>query len=333
MNHEPLDAGLIVAPIPGTGPRPGLFARLSKGLSRSSDRLSEQIVSVLTKKRLEPADLDALEEMLIEADLGSLAAGEIAAAFGRARVGREATELEIRESLADAVAAQIVHREGRFEPLGGSKPYVVLFVGVNGSGKTTTLGKIAADLRRRGARVLIAAGDTFRAAAIEQLTVWAERANAPILTRPAGSDAAGLAYDAATQAKAEGYDVLLIDTAGRLQNKQGLMEELAKIVRVLKKVDPRFPQETLLVLDATVGRNALAQVEVFERIARVTGLVMTKLDGTARGGVLVPVAAASAAPVKLIGVGEGIDDLQPFQARAFARSLVGLSPSPVRDLA
>ena len=201
---------------------------------------------------------------------------------------------------------------------------MVLLVGVNGSGKTTTLGKIASELKGRGGKVLIAAGDTFRAAAIEQLQVWADRAGVPILVKPHGSDAASLAFEAVTRAQAEELDVVLIDTAGRLQNKAGLMEELAKMVRVLKKLDPAYPHETLLVLDATVGKNAASQVEVFTKIAGVTGLVMTKLDGTARGGVLVPLAEASSAPVKLIGVGEGIDDLQPFDPEAFARSLVGL---------
>ena len=203
----------------------------------------------------------------------------------------------------------------------------MLFVGVNGSGKTTTLGKIAYELSRRNARVLIAAGDTFRAAAIEQLQVWAERSNAGFVSKGPGADAAGLAFDAVTRARDEGYDVVLIDTAGRLQNKSGLMDELAKIVRVLKKMDPSLPHETLLVLDATVGRNGLAQASGFAATADVTGLVMTKLDGTARGGVLVPVAQASDSPIKLIGVGEGIDDLQPFDAHAFARSLVGLEES------
>jgi len=263
--------------------------------------------------------------MLIEADLGPAAAGRITERFGRERVGREATDIEVKESLADAIFHEIAHREGRFDPLAvKARPVVVMFVGVNGSGKTTTLGKIAADLTAKGAKVLIAAGDTFRAAAIEQLTVWADRAGASIISKPAGSDAAALAFEAATRARAEQVDVLLIDTAGRLQNKQGLMDELGKIVRVLKKIDPAYPHETLLVLDATVGRNALSQIEAFDRIARITGVVMTKLDGTARGGVLVPVAAAAAAPIKLIGVGEGVEDLQPFDARAFSRSLVGL---------
>ena len=268
--------------------------------------------------------LDDLEEMLIEADLGPAAAGRVAEAFGKARFGREASESEIKLALAEAVAAELLPRQGRFDPLSGAKPYVVLFVGVNGSGKTTTLGKIAADLTGRGAKVLIAAGDTFRAAAVEQLKVWADRSGADFLSRPTGADAAGLAFDALEQARNGGYDVLLIDTAGRLQNKSGLMDELLKIVRVLKKIDPDAPHETLLVLDATVGRNALSQENIFGNTAGVTGIVMTKLDGTARGGVLVPVAQASDAPIKLIGVGEGIEDLQPFDAVAFSRSLVGL---------
>ena len=307
-----------------TPKKPGWFQRLTEGLSRSSRQMSDQVVSVFGKKPLDQAMLDELEEMLIEADLGPKAAGQIAEAFGKARFGREASEDEVKEALALAIGDQLVERQGRFEPLGGAKPFVVLFVGVNGSGKTTTLGKIAADLNARGAKVLIAAGDTFRAAAVEQLKVWAERAHAGFISRPPGSDAAGLAFDAFDQAKSQGYDVLLLDTAGRLQNKSALMDEHLKIVRVLKKLDPDAPHETLLVLDATVGRNALSQVEAFDRIAGITGVVMTKLDGTARGGVLVPVAQASDAPIKLIGVGEGIDVLQVFDAREFSRSLVGL---------
>ena len=324
-DNRPGDDGLIVAPIRMGLERPGLFQRLSKGLSRSSKELSEQVVQVFTMKKLDQEALDRLEEMLIEADLGPAAAARVTEAFGRSRFGKESTETEVREALAAAIAAELRPHEARFEPLSGPRPHVVLFVGVNGSGKTTTLGKVAADLKRQGAKVLIAAGDTFRAAAIEQLAVWAERAGAPILSKPPGADAAGLAFEAVTRAKAEGLDVVLIDTAGRLQNKSALMDELAKVVRVLKKIDPAYPHETLLVLDATVGRNALSQVEAFGRIAGVTGVVMTKLDGTARGGVLVPVAEASGAPIKMIGVGEGIDDLQPFDANAFARSLVGLT--------
>jgi fused signal recognition particle receptor len=304
--------------------KPGWFQRLSQGLGKSSSRLAEQVASVLTKKRLDQDDLDQLEEMLIEADIGSAAAGRITAAFGRARFDKEADADEVKESLADAIAAELTPHQGVFRPLSGPRPYVVLFVGVNGSGKTTTLGKIATDLRSQGARVLIAAGDTFRAAAIEQLQVWAQRSGAGFLARGPGADAAGLAFDAVVQARTEGYDVVLIDTAGRLQNKSGLMDELAKIVRVLQKMDPTMPHESLLVLDATVGRNGLNQATGFAKTARVTGIVMTKLDGTARGGVLLAAAEAGQAPIKLIGVGEGADDLQPFDARAFARSLVGL---------
>ena len=324
MSDAPPDDGFIIAPIPGFGPKTGWTQRLSKGLARSSREFTEQITAVLTKRRLDQDALDALEEMLIEADLGPAAAARISEAFGRARFGREADEDEVKEALAEAIAAELSPHQARFDPLRGPKPYIVLFVGVNGSGKTTTLGKIAADLKGRGAKVLVAAGDTFRAAAVEQVRAWGDRAGAPVIAKSTGADAAGLVYEALQIAKAEGYDVLLIDTAGRLQNKSALMDELAKIVRVLKKLDPSAPHETLLVLDATVGRNALSQVEAFDRTAGVTGVVMTKLDGTARGGVLVPVAEASHAPIKLIGVGEGVQDLQPFDATRFARSLVGL---------
>jgi fused signal recognition particle receptor len=248
----------------------------------------------------------------------------VTAAFAEARFGREASEPEIKQALAQAVAAELKNHEGRFDPLAGPRPNVVLFVGVNGSGKTTTLGKIAADLRRRGAKVMVVAGDTFRAAAVDQLKVWADRSGATFVSGKPEADPAGLAFDALTRARAEGFDVVLIDTAGRLQNKQALMDELLKIIRVIRKVDPEAPHEVLLVLDATVGRNALAQEQVFGRMAMVSGIVMTKLDGTARGGVLVPVAHASDAPIKLIGVGEGIDDLQPFNA-------AGLRPLAGRD--
>ena len=302
----------------------GWFKRLTSGLSRTTREMTEQVTSVLVKKPLDQDQLDQLEEMLIEADLGPHAAARIARAFGEARFGRSSTEDEVKEALAEAVAAELVPRQGVFDPLSGPRPYVVLFVGVNGSGKTTTLGKIASDLTGRGAKVLIAAGDTFRAAAVGQLQVWAQRAGADFMSRETGADSAGLAFDAVEKARAEGHDVVLIDTAGRLQNKQGLMDELLKVIRVIKKVDPDAPHETLLVLDATVGRNALAQENIFGNQIGVSGIVMTKLDGTARGGVLVPVAQASDAPIKLIGVGEGVDDLQPFDARAFSRSLVGL---------
>ncbi len=307
-----------------TEPKTGWLQRLAKGLSRSSKAMTEQLTGAFTKAPLDQARLDELEEMLIEADLGPHSAARITARFGEGRFGRAIGEDEIKEALAQAIGEELSAREGTFDALTGPRPFVVLFIGVNGSGKTTTLGKIAADLRARGARVLIAAGDTFRAAAVEQLKVWADRAGADFISRPTGSDAAGLAFDALEKARVEAYDVLLIDTAGRLQNKQGLMDELHKIIRVLKKLDPDAPHETLLVLDATVGRNALNQENIFGNQIGVSGIVMTKLDGTARGGVLVPVAQASDSPIKLIGVGEGIEDLQPFNARAFARSLVGL---------
>jgi fused signal recognition particle receptor len=305
-------------------PKGGWLDRLGAGLSRTSRQMTEQVAAAFTARPLDQAQLDALEEMLIEADLGPKAAARITQAFSAQRFGKSSTERQIKEALALAVAEELIPRQGRFDPLSGPRPFVVMFIGVNGSGKTTTLGKIAADLTGRGARVLIAAGDTFRAAAVEQLAVWAERSGADFMSRPTGADAAGLAYDALARAKAEGYDVLLIDTAGRLQNKQGLMDELTKMIRVVRKVDPDAPHEVLLVLDATVGRNALAQENIFGNAIGVTGIVMTKLDGTARGGVLVPVAQASDSPIMLIGVGEGIEDLQPFDARAFSRSLVGL---------
>ena len=305
-------------------PKKGWFQRLSAGLSRSSRQMTDQVVATFVKEPLSEASLEQLEEHLLESDLGPAASARIVERFRTLKFGKDAQEHEVKEALAEAVAAELSPRQATFDPLNGPRPYVVLFVGVNGSGKTTTLGKIAADLTAKGAKVMIVAGDTFRAAAREQLKVWAERAGAHFESRRDGPDAAGLAFHAYAKAKAEGFDVVLIDTAGRLQNKSALMDELLKIVRVLKKIDPDAPHDTLLVLDATVGRNALAQEQIFGRTAFVTGIVMTKLDGTARGGVLVPVAQASDAPLMLIGVGESVEDLQPFDARAFSRSLVGL---------
>lgn len=307
-------------------PKRGWFQRLTEGLSRSSKQMGDQIAQAFVQKApLDQARLDALEEMLIEADLGPHSAARITQRFADEKFGKAVSEDEIKEALAAAIGDELAARQGRFDALAGPRPYIVLFIGVNGSGKTTTLGKIASDLVARGAKVLVVAGDTFRAAAVEQLKVWAERAGADFISRPMNSDAAGLVFEAVERAQAQNYDVVLIDTAGRLQNKQGLMDELLKIIRVVKKLDPEAPHETLLVLDATVGRNALAQENIFGNQIGVSGIVMTKLDGTARGGVLVPVAQASDSPIKLVGVGEGIDDLQPFDAHAFARSLVGLS--------
>ncbi len=306
------------------GQKQGWFNRLTAGLTRSSKQLTDSVVNVFAKRLLDEAALEELEELLIEADLGPAAAARITQAFSDERFGMSETEADIKATLAEAIARELEPHQGRFDPLSGPTPFVVLFVGVNGSGKTTTLGKIAADLTRRGRRVLIVAGDTFRAAAVEQVKVWGERAGAEVVSREIGADAAGLVYDAYARARAEGHDVVLVDTAGRLQNKAGLMDELSKIVRALKKQDAAAPHEVLLVLDATAGRNAIAQAQGFDATAGVTGLVMTKLDGTARGGVLAPAAQTTKLPIKLIGVGEGIDDLQPFDARAFARGLVGL---------
>jgi fused signal recognition particle receptor len=269
--------------------------------------------------------LDEIETCLLSADVGVSASTLLVDNLRQRMHKREFTDAnELLRALRADLLALI---EPVAQPLNvdsGPRPFVILTVGVNGVGKTTTIGKLAKRFVEERKQVLLAAGDTFRAAAVEQLKVWAGRSGADFMSRPTGSDAAGLAFDALERARAESYDVLLIDTAGRLQNKQGLMDELHKIIRVLKKIDPDAPHEVLLVLDATVGRNALAQENVFGNQIGVTGIVMTKLDGTARGGVLVPVAQASDSPIKLIGVGEGIDDLQDFDARAFARTLVGL---------
>src|SRR5690606_1015168 len=248
-------------------PKKGWFQRLSEGLSRSSKQMTEQVVSTFVKEPLSEAALEQLEEHLIESDLGPAAAARITDRFRALRFGKVSDEREVKEALAEAVAAELLPRQATFEPLSGPRPFVVLFVGVNGSGKTTTLGKIAANLTGQGAKVMVVACDTFRAAARDQLKVWAERAGADFESRRDGADPAGLAFDAFTRARAEGHDVVLIDTAGRLQNKQQLMDELLKIVRVLKKIDPEAPHETLLVLDATVGRNALEQEKIFGRTA------------------------------------------------------------------
>jgi fused signal recognition particle receptor len=307
-----------------TEQKKGWFQRLTDGLSRSSKQMGEQVVATFTKEPLTQERLDALEEMLIEADLGPHSAARITKAFAEEKFGKQADEAEIREALAKAIGEELSGRQGSFDPLSGPRPYVVLFIGVNGSGKTTTLGKIAADLNRRGAKVMVVAGDTFRAAAVEQLKVWADRSGATFVSRPTGSDAAGLVYDALEQAKAGGYDVVLVDTAGRLHNKSALMEELRKVVRVLKRDDATIPHSTLLVLDATTGQNAVSQVRVFKEMVDVTGLVVTKLDGSAKGGVVVALAQEFALPVHAVGVGEKAADLRPFEARDFARSLVGL---------
>lgn len=304
----------------------GLLGRLVDGMRKSSTRLGEGLASAFTKRTLDQAALDELEELLIASDMGAPAAAKIITGFAATRFGREADAQEIKEALAIEIAAILRPRQIALDLVSAPHPRVVLMVGVNGSGKTTTIGKICHLLSDAGAKVVVAAGDTFRAAAIEQLQVWADRAGAGFVSQGQGADAAGLAFDALEQAQASGADVLLIDTAGRLQNKAELMAELAKLVRALRKRDEDAPHETLLVLDASVGQNALSQVESFRTAAPLTGLIMTKLDGTARGGVLVAIAERHALPVHFIGVGERAEDLQPFNAEAFARALVGLAP-------
>ena len=309
----------------GEGKKPGLFARLKAGLTRSAQTLTQGITRVFTRKRLDQAALDELEELLIGADMGAKVAADVVAEIKRTKFNADVTEEEIKGSLAEEVS-KILRRVSK--PLvirPELKPHVILVAGVNGSGKTTTIGKLAQKYRAEGLKVMMAAGDTFRAAAIEQLKVWGERTGAPVIAKEIGADAAGLAFEAFEKARAGGFDVLLVDTAGRLQNKAGLMAELEKMVRVIKKLDPDAPHSALLVLDATTGQNAVAQAEVFRDTARITGLVMTKLDGTARGGILVSIAEKFDLPVHYVGVGEGADDLQPFDAENFARALVGLA--------
>lgn len=301
----------------------GWFRRLKDGLSRSAGQLGEQIGALFTKRKLDRDALDELEETLIKADLGVSTAAKIVTAIAKDRFEKDISAEEIRIALAESVAPLLQSVEQPMD-LTGAKPQVILVVGVNGVGKTTTIGKIASKLHDDGKRVMLVAGDTFRAAAVEQLKIWGQRAKAPVLARETGADAAGLAFDALTQAQTDGIDVLMIDTAGRLQNKADLMAELAKIVRVLKKQVPDAPHHVLLVLDATTGQNAINQVATFKEICAVSGLVVTKLDGTARGGVLVAIADKFGLPVHYIGVGEQAADLQPFSARGFARALAGL---------
>ena len=302
------------------------FSRLRAGMSRSSARLTQGINTIFTRRRLDDEALLELEELLISSDMGVGVAGEVAEALRKTRFNQEVSPEEVRAALADEVIRLV---EPVMKPLRldlTKKPFVILVVGVNGSGKTTTIAKLAKQYRDEGRNVVLAAGDTFRAAAVEQLQIWGQRTGCPVVTGPEGADAAGLAYDALVQARDEGADILLIDTAGRLQNKADLMAELQKIARVLKKVDPLAPHSVLLVLDATTGQNAHSQAEIFREMIGVTGIVMTKLDGTARGGVLVSLAEKYGIPIHAIGVGESADDLRPFEARAYARSLVGLEP-------
>jgi fused signal recognition particle receptor len=300
------------------------FSRLKDGLARSTQKITDSITAVFKKRRLDDAALEELEDILISADLGAAVAGKIIGNFRRTRFGKEVTDEEIREALSAEIAAILdpVAQPLHIDP--ARKPHVVLVVGVNGTGKTTTIGKLAQQYRESGLTPMLVAGDTFRAAAVEQLQIWGQRTQAEVVTAPQNADAAGLAFDALARAKAAGADVLLVDTAGRLHNKAALMEELRKIIRVLKKQDQTAPHSVLLVLDATTGQNAIQQVKVFKEMVDVTGLVVTKLDGSARGGIVVALAETFGLPVHAVGVGEQAADLRPFDPRDFARSLVGV---------
>ena len=300
------------------------WRRLSSGLKRTSSSIGAAVNDLVTKRKLDRAMLEDIEDVLLRADLGTEVAARIAAAVGVGRYDKAISADEVKsvvatevEKVLAPVAAPLVIDEGK-------KPFVILVVGVNGSGKTTTIGKLAARFSAEGRKVMLAAGDTFRAAAIEQLKIWGERTKSPVIAGAQGSDSASLAFNALSAARDGKFDVLLVDTAGRLQNKAELMKELEKVVRVVRKVDDTAPHAVLLVLDATVGQNALSQVEAFHRTAGVTGLVMTKLDGTARGGILVALAEKHRLPVHFIGVGESIDDLAPFTARDFAQAIAGI---------
>jgi fused signal recognition particle receptor len=302
----------------------GFLSRLKQGLSRSTAKLTEGIGATFTRRRLDEDALQDLEDLLIAADLGTEVARRVIAEFRRSRFGREVTDQEVKEALAEEIAAILAPVAQPLVIDRALKPHVVLVVGVNGTGKTTTIGKLAQTYREAGLRSVLVAGDTFRAAAVEQLQVWGERAGVPVIAGPANSDPAGLAFNALTQARADGGDVLLIDTAGRLHNKAALMEELRKIIRVLRKQDETAPHSIVLVLDATTGQNALQQVNVFRDMVDVTGLIVTKLDGSARGGVVVALAEEFGVPVNAVGVGEQAADLRAFDAGEFARGLVGL---------
>jgi fused signal recognition particle receptor len=300
------------------------WQRLKGGLARTSSSIGSAITDLVSKRRLDADTIEELEEVLIRADLGVSVAARVASAVGEGRYDKSVSAEEVKAILAAEVETILAPVARPLVVDAAVKPFVVLVVGVNGSGKTTTIGKLAAKFAAEGRRVMLAAGDTFRAAAIEQLKIWGARTRSPVIASSPGADAASLAFEAVTAAQAQGIDVLIVDTAGRLQNKAGLMGELEKIVRVMKKVDETAPHAVLLVLDATVGQNALSQVEEFSKTAGVTGLVMTKLDGTARGGILVAIAAKHKLPVHFIGVGESVDDLAEFEAKDFARAVAGL---------
>jgi fused signal recognition particle receptor len=305
-------------------PKQSWWQRLSGGLKRTSASIGGAISDLVSKRKLDAATIEDLEELLIRADLGVDVAARIAAAIGEGRFDKQVSDTEVKAILAAEVEKVLAPVAKPLVIDASAKPFVILVVGVNGSGKTTTIGKLAARYRAEGRSVMLAAGDTFRAAAIEQLKIWGQRAGAKVIAREQGSDSASLAFEALTEARSEAADVLLVDTAGRLQNKTELMSELEKVVRVMRKVEASAPHAVLLVLDATVGQNALSQAAEFTRIAGVTGLVMTKLDGTARGGILVALAAKHKLPVHFIGVGEGVEDLSDFAAKDFANAIAGI---------
>lgn len=302
----------------------GWFQRLKSGLSRSTNSISSGIGDIFTKRKLDDASLEELEELLITSDLGVGTAARVSKVLSSQRFEKEVAPDEVRRALAGEIADILAPVAKPLEISPANKPHVILMVGVNGTGKTTTIGKIAKQLKDSGKSVMLAAGDTFRAAAIEQLQIWGERVGVPVVAGKVGSDASGLAWDAMDRAVSEGADVLIIDTAGRLQNRSELMEELAKVIRVIARKDPTAPHDTILVLDATTGQNALSQTEVFGKIAQISGIIMTKLDGSARGGILVACAEKFGLPVHAIGVGEAIEDLHAFDPAAFANALVGL---------
>ncbi len=331
---EPVVPEAVVADAPPPPPAPpvaeapapsgGWLSRLRQGLAKSSSKLTDGIGGIFTKRKLDHATLEELEELLISADLGPATAARLTEELAKNRFGKEISGEDVRKYLAAEIATLLEPVALPLVPDPALRPHVVLVVGVNGTGKTTTIGKLAKHWRDQGRLVMLAAGDTFRAAAVAQLKIWGERTGCPVIARETGADAAGLVYDALERARREGMEILLIDTAGRLQNKTDLMGELQKIIRVIRKLDSSAPHSVLLTLDATTGQNAHSQVEVFQDMVGVTGLVVTKLDGSARGGVLVALAQRFGLPVHAIGIGEGAADLRPFEPAAFARSLMGL---------
>lgn len=300
------------------------FSRLRSGLSKTSTGISSGIAQIFVKRKLDEVMLEELEEVLIMSDMGANVAAKLVAKIGKGRFNSDVTGEEIKLALAQEIEAILKPIALEMEISSKASPHVILVVGVNGNGKTTTMGKIAGRMKNEGFSVMLAAADTFRAAATEQLQIWGKRAGVPVITAPEGADPASVAFQALEQAKAQKVDVLLIDTAGRLHNKNNLMQELQKIARVLKKVDESAPHTVLQVLDGTTGQNALAQVEAFKELVDVNGLVVTKLDGTAKGGVVVALAERFKLPIYALGVGEGAEDLREFKASDFARSLVGL---------